>query len=417
MNSAEHPRAGGEPNRFARAELHVLWVLWLTYGAFYFCRTNLSTATHGIEQDLGLSTEQVGVILGSLKLTYGIGQLINGQLAERISPRRMLAIGMFGSAALNIVFGLGTGFYFLLFVWACNGYCQSLGWAPTMRITAGWFPAIRRGRAIAWIGTGYQLLAALTYVVTGWAVQYFGWRGAVFVPAALLAAAGIYMLVALEEAPVDRPAAVGREAAGTWKRTVAITLGNGRLWLLALALGLVNACRYGFLDWGVRHLLDVQGAPVSASALKNAVVPLGGVVGTLAAGWATDKYFGGRRIPVMVGMLVALAALVVGYEAIVETNPIASVVALALIGALLFGPQVLLVGTTPVDLARAGTAAAACGFVNFVGYLGAAAGDVVTGHLAHHHGWQIALWFWAACAAGAALAVLPLWRAMATRTE
>ncbi|MGE0546947.1 MAG: MFS transporter [Kofleriaceae bacterium] len=416
MTSAEASTSEG-PSRFARAEVHALWMLWLTYGAFYFCRTNLSAATHGLEHEVGLTKEDIGSILGALKLTYGIGQLVNGQLAERISPRRMLAIGMFGSAALNVAFGISTGFYFLLFIWACNGYCQSLGWPPTMRIAAGWFPAIRRGRAIAWIGTGYQLMGAVTYVVAGWSVEWIGWRGATLVPAVILAAAGLYMLVALEEAPADHPARSTAASPGTWKRTVAVTLGNGRLWLLAVALGLVNACRYGFLDWGVRHLMDVQPSSVGVAALKNAVLPLGGIVGTLTAGWATDKFFGGRRVPVMVGMLIALAALVVAYDSIVATNFVASIATLALIGALVFGPQVLLVGTTPVDLARAGTAAAACGFVNFVGYLGAAAGDIVTGHLAHEYGWQVALWFWAACAAAAALAVLPLWRAIATRTE
>ena len=49
------------------------------------------------------------------------------------------------------------------------------------------------------------------------------------------------------------------------------------------------------------------------------------------------------------------------------------------IGFCIFGPQVLLVGTLPVDLARRGTAAAAAGFVNFMGYMGAAAGDKMTG--------------------------------------
>ena len=63
----------------------------------------------------------------------------------------------------------------------------------------------------------------------------------------------------------------------------------------------------------------------------------------------------------------------------------------------------LLVGTLPVDLARRGTAAAAVGFVNFMGYMGAAAGDKVTGHLAEDYGWPFAVRFWAACAfAGAA---------------
>ena len=110
----------------AAGENRVIWVVWLTYGAFYFCRTNISAAVPGMqapgsEGGLGLSGEQIGLILASLKVAYGVGQLINGQLAERFSPRVLLAAGMFGSAALNVLFGVSTAFYFLLFVWASNG--------------------------------------------------------------------------------------------------------------------------------------------------------------------------------------------------------------------------------------------------------------------------------------------------------
>src|SRR5688500_16300931 len=61
----------------------VIWTLWLTYGAFYFCRTNISSAAAGMksplaEGGLGLSGEEVGWILASLKIAYGVGQLLNG---------------------------------------------------------------------------------------------------------------------------------------------------------------------------------------------------------------------------------------------------------------------------------------------------------------------------------------------------
>jgi len=91
-----------------------------------------------------------------LKIAYGIGQFINGQLAERIRPRVLLALGMISSAVLNLIFGLGTGFYFLLFVWAMNGYSQSLGWTSCMRVAKAWFPASRRGRGLGVIGTGIR---------------------------------------------------------------------------------------------------------------------------------------------------------------------------------------------------------------------------------------------------------------------
>lgn len=417
--------------RFSRDEARTIWVLWLTYGAFYFCRANISAAIPGIELELHLSKTQIGTVLGGLKLAYGIGQLVNGQLAEHVRARRLLAIGMLGSAALNVVFGFATGMYFLLFVWASNGYAQSLGWSPTMRVAANWFSTERRGRAIGIIGTGYQLTGALTFVIAGWSAEWFGWRGALWIPAALLTAAGVHMLMLLRETrePGDAQGAGDRDeraAAGDdsprpaaqrhWLRIIADTLGNPRLWLLAIALGLLNACRYGFLDWGIAHLQEVQGSGVGVSALKYSVLPIGGVVGTLVAGWATDRWFGGRRIPVIVAMLVALFFLAVGYDAVVRTNIAVSIVTLGLVGAMIFGPQVLLVGTAPVDLARAGAPAAAVGFVNFVGYLGAFAGDIVTGHLVDSYDWHAAVMFWATCAVIAAAVVAPLWRAAGQRS-
>ena len=68
----------------------------------------------------------------------------------------VLAVGLLASAGLNILFGFATSVYFMIFVWACNGYVQALGWPPTMRVAANWFNITHRGRAIGIIGTGYQ---------------------------------------------------------------------------------------------------------------------------------------------------------------------------------------------------------------------------------------------------------------------
>jgi OPA family glycerol-3-phosphate transporter-like MFS transporter len=75
------------------------------------------------------------------------------------------------------------------------------------------------------------------------------------------------------------------------------------------------------------------------------------------------------------------------------------------------------VGTLPVDLARRGTAAAAAGFVNFMGYMGAAAGDKLTGRFAQDYGWQFAVRFWAACAFVGALVIALLWNTGSRRGQ
>jgi sugar phosphate permease len=407
----------------------VIWTLWLTYGAFYFCRTNLSAAAAGMktplaEGGLALSGAEVGWILASLKIAYGVGQLLNGQLSERISPRVMLAIGMFGSAALNVLFGLSAGFWFLLFVWATNGFCQSLGWTPCVRVTANWVSVERRGHAIGIIGTGYQITLGLTYFIASQAAEHLGWRGALYVPAILLAAAGVVMLFCLrEEPPEQEGAAHGQprksraESQTSFVDGMYWTLYNPALWLIGLALGLLNACRYGFVDWGVTHLMETQEVSVGKAGLQYVVIAIGATAGAYLAGWATDRFFGSRRAPVICLLMIVLGVLTLVYHFAAGWSAPATMGLLVVIGFCVYGPQVLLVGTAPADLAHRGTAAAAAGFVNFLGYMGAATGDVVTGYYSadEHGGWQVAIYIWAGWAfAGAAITAI-LWNTTSRR--
>jgi sugar phosphate permease len=412
----------GPGTGFSSGQRAVLWVLWLTYGSFYFCRNNLGVALPGLQGELGYTKSQLGTVLMALKLAYGAGQFINGQMAEHWRPRTLLALGLLASAALNVLFGWATALYFLTFVWACNGYVQALGWPPTMRVAANWFPARQRGRAIGIVGTGYQLCGALTFVVAGWAAEKFGWRGALYVPALLVAASAVHLLVFLKDSPdathrTDERSLSPLGSTRSFRENLVVTLTNPALWLVAVALCLLDACRYGFTDWGVTHLKEVQSASVSSAAFKYAVLPFGGIAGAYLAGWATDRFFAGRRAPVICGLLLALSLLALAYDRVIHWGLGASVLVLFWIGFCIFGPQVLLVGTLPVDLARRDTAAAAAGFVNFMGYMGAAAGDKLTGRFAQDYGWPFAVRFWAACAFVGALVIACLWNAGKRRTD
>ena len=166
-----------------------------------------------------------------------------------------------------------------------------------------------------------------------------------------------------------------------------------------------------------RNRVEGSGAPLvpdhRATVVFVAHLPIGGIAGAYLSGWASDRFFGSRRAPMISLLLAALGGLTLVYAEVAQGSPVSTVVVLMLVGFVIYGPQVLLVGTAPADLARRGTAAAAAGFVNFMGYMGAYAGDLLTGRLVDAHGWRTAVLSWAGCAFAAAALALPLWKATA----
>ncbi len=197
----------------------------------------------------------------------------------------------------------------------------------------------------------------------------------------------------------------------SWTEGLYWTLYNPTLWLLGLSLGLFNACRYGFLDWGVTHLKETQDVGIGKATLQFFVIAIGATAGSYLAGWATDRYFGSRRAPVICILMAVLGVLSLSYDTVVHESPTGTIVLLVVIGFCIYGPQVLLVGTAPADLAQRGTSAAAAGFVNFMGYMGAATGDVVTGYYSapEHGGWQTAIYIWAGWAFAGSVVTAMLW--------
>src|SRR5260370_9927868 len=171
----------------AAQRTRTLFVWWMAYGSFYFCRVNIGPAVKSIRQDLGFSALEIGLVLGAVKLGYALGQLINGQLTERFGARRILGLGMLGSSAATlllaaapalasapgigaIVAGVGAfvrwsaghlgtdvaagaplvATIVLAFV---NGWFQAGGWPPRVKIAPRWFPVHERGRTVGLLVT------------------------------------------------------------------------------------------------------------------------------------------------------------------------------------------------------------------------------------------------------------------------
>ena len=402
----------------------MFWMMWVTYASFYLLRVNISIAMPEIMSEFGLTKTNMGVVLSSLFFAYAVGQFINGQLGDKLNSRRIITIGLVVSAILNIIFGFSAGALILMAIlWGLNGYFQSMGWGPTVKAKANWFPKKIRGKISGRLGTSYIIGGAFSWFLAGTIVKYLNWRFTFWIPAIICIALAIHWYIRARNAPeeVGLPSLEEQEQGIEsseikedhhigFKKTLKITLLNPYVWFAGFALFGLNIVRYGFMSWAPTYMFEEQGATISLAAYKAIAFPVAGGLGALFAGWASDRIFKHRRAPIAFIMLVLLSVFCYLYRIVPGVNWIISLVILLFIGFFTFGPHVLLVAALPADLGSRKAASSVTGFIDALGYVGASLTGVGTGYLIENYSWDAAFGFWVFGAILAAIMILFVWK-------
>ncbi|MBL7147240.1 MAG: MFS transporter [Nanoarchaeota archaeon] len=402
----------------------ILFSVWITYASFYLGRVNMSVAIPGIMKEFSISKTEIGLVLTALFTLYAIGQFVNGQLADKFGARKLITTGLLMSAIANAIFGFTGNFLAgMALIWAFNGFFQSMGWSPSVKTIANWFPRKKRGRIAGLLGTSYQIGSAASWALSGFIVGAFGWRWAFWVPAVVLVISAIHFFIRVRNAPeeVGLPT-IEEEANGALEKrekrrdehlgfwfTIKLVLTKKRVWAVALGLFCLNIVRYGFMDWAPTYLFEVQQAHISTAAFKAMIIPIAGSIGAISAGWISDKFFKSRRAPVAAVMLYFLAIFCWFYPKLNVNDWVMGLVFLAVIGFMTYGPHVLMVTTMPMDFGTRKAAASAAGFIDGWGYIGAAITGVGSGFLIDTFGWNAAFYFWVLGALGAAIVMTRIW--------
>jgi len=259
----------------------MLWLLCAMYFLFYIDRVNISTAASSIQQDLGLSNTELGLIFSAFAYPYAFFQIFGGWVADRFGPRRTLIGCGLIVAATTMLTGAVGGLVSLFAVRMALGFGEGAAFPTATRAMAQALPAAEWGFAQGITHSAARLGNALTPPLIALLIAVLSWRASfVIIGAASLIWVAAWLLV-YREGP---SAGAARAKVRTPWRLLAARV---------LPVTAVDFC-YGwmlwlFLNWLPGFFQNEYHLALGKSAAFSASVFIAGVVGDTLGGLASDR--------------------------------------------------------------------------------------------------------------------------------
>lgn len=407
-------------------EWRTIAVLFVGYALFYFVRKNLGMAIPAMEAELGISKTQLGIFLTLHSVIYGFSRFVNGMLVDRFSKRKIMALGLLLTCAVNLIIcfspklngmmnlldaeGKATlGLVYLIgSLWVLNGYLQGMGVPPCVSLLAHWVKPNELATKQSLWNVSHTIGAGVVVAMCGYMLDHFGysaWYLCFLVPA-LIALVGVpVLLLGLKDDPTevglppvekmmetsvsksDEENPLENVSGEKYKMIIKkMVFANPHIWIIGLSNFCVYVIRLTILDWGASFLTEEKGMDIaSAGGLLATTEIVGGTLGMLLAGWLSDKLFKSKAHRTCFFCIVfATLTFFLFWKC---ESVVLSFVYLVLSAFFIYGPQALY-GVCASQQATKYAAGTGNGIIGIFGYASSVVSGVMFGSMADAGGWD-----------------------------
>jgi OPA family sugar phosphate sensor protein UhpC-like MFS transporter len=312
---------------------------------------------------------------------------------------------------------------FALF-WGLNGWFQGYGWPPCAKFLTHWYSQNERGSWWSTWNVSHNVGAFVIPWVIGVCLYFSDWRAAMYIPGLLCILGSVFLINRLRDTPqsLGLPSIekfrndYGGGQAGeqeeielsTKEILIDYVLKNKYIWMLSIAYFFVYIVRTGINDWTALYLHEHKGYSRLGANGFVSLFEAGGFVGSLCAGWASDRIFSAKRGPVNVLFAIGMGISMACFWSIPKGHPWLDSCAIFIIGFMVFGPQ-MLIGVAAAELSHKKAAATSTGFAGCFAYMGAAVAGYPLGKVTQEMGWDGFFWSLLLCCFISILLLVPLW--------
>ncbi|HEV7692154.1 MAG TPA: MFS transporter [Hyphomonadaceae bacterium] len=305
---------GAVPQKTTAYAWLVLFMLAFIYIFNFLDRQLMSTVIESIKKDTGFTDAQMGLMTGFyFAIVYTTMGVIVGFLADRTSRRNILFVGAVLWSGFTALCGMAHNYPTMLAARVGVGVGEAAGAPPSYSIISDYFPAEKRGIALALFSMGVPLGQSAAIAFGAQIDIHWGWRNAFIGIGIAGVIASIIMLLIVREpkrGAMDpaHVAAVAHEKS-SFGATFWQFISRPVLLWTALGCGLSAFVGYAALNWNAPFLLRVQGMTREELSVWYALMILISIgTGTLMSGAIVDWMSKRSRVWYALTPLIAMAA-------------------------------------------------------------------------------------------------------------
>ncbi|MEA1672683.1 MFS transporter [Nitrospirillum sp. BR 11163] len=278
---------------------YVLAALCFVYVLNFLDRQLLSILAKPIQDDLGVTDGQLGLISGLyFALFYCFISIPVAWLADRANRVRVLSIACALWSAATVACGLSATYPQLVIARMTVGVGEAGGVPPSYAIITDYFPPGRRGAALGLFNLGPPLGQALGVAFGAAIAAAYSWRQAFLVLGMFGVAAALIVWLTIREPrrggldlPVPGVPPAAAQAKAGFIETVATFFRRPALLLMALACGATQFVTYAVMNFTVLFLMREKGMSLQQVAVYYALlIGIGISIGMYASGRLIDRY-------------------------------------------------------------------------------------------------------------------------------
>ncbi|NWI55130.1 G6PT1 protein, partial [Calyptomena viridis] len=237
-----------------------------------------------------------GLITSSQSAAYAISKFISGVLSDQMSARWLFSSGLLMVGLVNVVFSWSSTVTAFAGLWFLNGLAQGLGWPPCGKILRKWFEPSQFGTWWAILSTSMNLAGGLGPIVAALVSMNYDWRMTLSFSGFTCVVVSFVCLVLIKNEPsdvglpnIEQGAKKGKKGSSSDNSTLTELLLSPYLWVLSTGYLVVFGVKTCCTDWGQLFLIQERGQSVLVGSSYMSALEIGGLVGSIAAGYLSDK--------------------------------------------------------------------------------------------------------------------------------